>query len=378
MTPSPDREVTGDPSADGASRRGIPPWLVGVVGLSIGVAIALRVLIAHGMDPTIFVAFGEGSTVETEYATRLLGEVTTRQGLGHDGRFFFAQANDPWYLEPEVHAVVLDDPRYRAQRMLFPLIAGGFGFFPPGVVAWSMLVTNLLALGLGAFLAALLAQRWGGAAWLGLAVPMNIGLIFELDIGGAGIVAYVCCLGAVSALVTERIDLASVLFAAAALSREVMLLFAIGVFVLWWLEERRFVWRIVTAPLLATAGWYVYVWYRLAGISGVGDKPANFAPPFVGIVDAFRSWLGDPVDLLVNLVLLSIVIAVVPLTLRGRLPLAWGALPFIALATVLSVEVLRGPFNLSRAVAPVFTAIPFLIFLPRRMAPDAGSLGRAP
>jgi hypothetical protein len=262
--------------------------------------------------------------------------------------------------------------------MLFPMIAGGFGFFPPGVVAWSMLVTNLLALGFGAFLAALLAQRWGGAAWLGLAVPLNIGLLFELDIGGAGIVAYVCCLAAVSALITERIGLASLLFAAAALSREVMLLFAIGVFALWWLEERRFVWSVLTAPLLATAGWYVYVWYRLEGISGVGGKPTNFAPPFVGIVEAFRSWLGDPVDLLVNLTLLSIVVALVPLTLRSRLPLAWGALPFIALATVLSVEVIREPFNFSRALAPVFTAIPFLIFGATRVATDADRFGRAP
>jgi hypothetical protein len=359
-------EVDGDPSAGGASRGGIPAWLVGVAGLSIGVAIALRVLISHGMDPTIFVAFGEESTVENAYAIRLLGEVTTREGLGHDGRYFFAQANDPWYLEPELHAAVLDDPRYRAQRMLFPLVAGGFGFFPPGVVAWSMLVTNLLALGLGTFLAALLAQRWGGTAWLGLAVAVNIGLLFELDIGGAGILAYACCLGAVYALVTERIGLASILFAGAALSREVMLLFAIGVFVLWWLEERRFVWRIVTVPLLATVGWYAYVWYRLVDISGVGGKTSNFAPPFVGIVEAFRSWFRDPIDLLVNLVLLLIVVAFVPLALRSRLPLAWGALPFMALAIVLSVEVLREPFNFSRALAPVFTAIPFLVVLPSR------------
>jgi hypothetical protein len=262
--------------------------------------------------------------------------------------------------------------------MLYPLVAGGFGFFPPGVVAWSMLVTNLLALGLGSFLAALLAQRWGVTAWLGLAVPANIGLLFELDIGGAGILAYACCLGAVYALVTERLGMASLLFAAAALSREVMLLFAIGIFVLWWLEERRFLWRILTAPLLATAGWYVYVWYRLTGISGVGGKPRNFAPPFVGIVEALRSWLGDPIDLVINLVLLSIIVALVPLALRSRLPLAWGALPFIALAMVLSVEVLREPFNLSRALAPVLTAIPFLVFGPKRLAtyPDRG--GRFP
>ena len=368
----------GDPSDKRVSRSGIPAWLVGVAGLLIGVAIVLPTLIKHEMDPTIFVALGEGSTVETEYAVRLLGDVTTRQGLGHDGRFFFAQANDPWYIDPEVHAAVLDEPRYRAQRMLYPLIAGGFGFFPPGVVAWSMLATNLLALGLGGFLAARLALRWGGAAVLGLAVPLNIGLIFELDIGGAGILAYVCCLGAVSALVSDRVGLASLLFAAAALSREVMVLFAIGVFVLWWLEERRFVWQIVGVPVLATAGWYVYLWDRLMGISGVGGRTANFAAPFVGIVESFRSWLKDPIDLLVNLVLLSIVVALVPLTLRSRSPLAWGALPFIALATVLSVEVLREPFNLSRALAPVFTAIPFLIFGSKRAAMDADPLGRAP
>jgi hypothetical protein len=343
-----------------------PPWLVGAVGFAIGSVIALRVLIPNAMDPTIFIALGEASPVETSYAIRLLGDVTTRQGLGHDGRFFFAQANDPWYLKPERHAVVLDQPRYRAQRMLFPLVAGGFGFFPPSVVVWSMLVTNLLAMGLGAFLAAKLAVRWGATSWLGLAVPLNIGLLFELDIGGAGILAYTCGLGALYALTVERTSLASLLFAASALSREVMLLFAVGVFVLWWLEGRVLLWRIVITPLLVVAVWYVYLRFRLIGITGAGGATPNFAPPFVGIFEAFRSWVGDPIDLFVNMVLLTVLIAFVPLALRSRSPIAWGALPFIALACVLSVGVLREPFNFSRALAPVFTAIPFLVVLPSR------------
>ena len=100
-------------------------------------------------------------------------------------------------------------------------------------------------------------------------------MLFELDIGGAGILAYMCCLGAVYALVTERIGLASTLFAAAALSREVMVLFAIGVFVLWWFEERRYLWPIVIAPLLAAAGWYAYLWYRLTGLQGRAGSPGT-------------------------------------------------------------------------------------------------------
>ncbi len=350
--------------------------LVGAAGLAISVVIALRVLIPNGMDPTIFIALGEDAPIQTEYAVRLLGEVTTRHDLGHDGKYFFVQANDPWFLEPQQHAVVLDRPAYRGQRMMFPMIAGGFGLFPPGVVVWSMLLTNLLAMGLGAYLAARLALRWGGSPWLGLAVPLNIGLIFELDIGGAGILAYTCCLGAVYALATERTRLASVLFAAAALSREVMVLFAVGVFAVWWLEERRLPWRIVITPLLAVAVWYVYLRFRLMGISGVGGGTPNFAPPFLGIFEAFRSWVGDPLALVVNVVLVSVVIAVVPLALRSRLAIAWGALPFVALTTVLSVEVLREPFNFSRALAPVFTAIAFLVFVPRHPSTHADWLGR--
>jgi hypothetical protein len=350
------------------------PLLVGVAGLAISVVIALRVLIPNGMDPTIFIAFGEDAPVQTEYAVRLLGEVTTRHDLGHDGKFFFAQANDPWYLEPQQHAVVLDRPAYRGQRMLFPMIAGGFGLFPPGVVVWAMLVTNLLAMAVGAFLAAKLASSWGASPWLGLWVPLNIGLLFELDIGGAGILAYACCLGALHALLDDRTWLAGLLFAAAALSREVMVLFAVGVFVLWWLDRRERPWRLVVTPLVAMAVWYVYLHVRLSGVTGVGSGTQNFAPPFAGFLEAFRSWVEDPINLIYELPLLAVIIAFIPLAIRSRLPIAWGALPFIALATILSVNVWREPFDLSRALAPVFTAIPFLVVVPRSDRPLARSV----
>jgi hypothetical protein len=330
------------------------------------------------MDPTIFLALGDKAPVQTEYARRLLGEVATRPNLGHDGRFFFAQANDPWYLEPRLNATVLDRPIYRGQRMLFPMIAGGFGLFPPSVVVWSMLVTNLLAMGIGALLAARLAVSWGASPWLGLAVPLNIGLIYEVAIGGAGIVAYVCCLGALYALVTDRTWTPALLFAAAALAREVMIAFAVGVFILHWFQQRRFRWRIVILPLLAVAGWHVYLRVRLGGVSGVG-KPVEFDAPFVGMWQAFRSWATDPSDLLLSMTMLIIVVAFTVLAIRSRLPIAWGALPFVALATVLSVHVWLDAFNFTRALAPVFTAAPFLVVVPKGDTPltHAGRFTRA-
>jgi hypothetical protein len=231
-----------------------------------------------------------------------------------------------------------------------------------------MLVTNLLALGIGTILAARLATLWSAPSWLGLAVPVNLGLLYEIVIDGSGVVAYAFCLGALYALATERITSASVLFAAATLSREVMLLFAVGVFILY-LYRQRALWRIVLVPLVAMAIWYVYLRSRLAGVSGVGGGLQAFAPPFVGLSQAVRSWAREPDDLVVSLMILVIVVTFTILALRSRLPIAWGALPFIALATTLSVYVWREPFDLSRALVPVFTAAPFLLVLARRETP---------
>jgi hypothetical protein len=249
--------------------------------------------------------------------------------------------------------------------MLFPMIAGGFGFFPPEVVVWSMLVTNLLALGVGSMLAARLASLWDAPTWLGLAVPVNLGLLYEIVIDGSGVVAYVFCLGALYALATDRTSMASALFAAAALSREVMVAFAFGVFVLY-LYQHRALWRIVLVPLAAMAVWYLYLRSRLAGVSGIGGSLPAFAPPFVGIWQAMEWWTRKPGDLAVSLVILVIVVTFTILAWRRRLPIAWGALPFVILATMLSVHVWREPFDLSRALVPVFTAAPFLLVVADR------------
>ena len=336
---------------------------MGLVGIAVAGTFVLRILLPGRMDPTIFLALGKQAPIQTEYARELLGDVTPRTLGGHDGKYFFAQANDPWHLDPYTHAAVLDRPIYRGQRMLFPMLAGGFGLFPPHVVVWAMLVTNLLAIGVGSLFAARLAVHRGASPWLGLAVPLNIGLIFEVYVGGAGIVAYVLCLGAVSFLEEDRSWAAAALLAGAALSREVMLVFAAGVFVLFWISERRAWWRFVTVPVVAMAFWHLYLRYRLAGVTGVGGGPQIFAVPFTGMWQAFRQWGRQPDDLLLNGAMLLVVVAFTLRAVRGRLPLAWGALPFVALASVLSMYVWLEPFDLARAFAPVLTAAAFVLFV---------------
>ena len=64
--------------------------------------------------------------------------------------------------------------------------------------------------------------------------------------------------------------------------------------------------------------------------------------------------------LVVNLAILVLVVAFVLAAIRSRSPLAWGALPFVFLATTLSLNVWRETHDFVRVLSPVFTAIPFL------------------
>ena len=345
------------------SVRHAPAWAIGVAGLVVATAFALRILIPYGLDPTIFASFGNGSTPQDAYVRDRLGQISTRSRYAHDGKYYFIQANDPWLSEPHQNAALLDRPIYRSQRMLYPVLVGGFGLFPPEAIVWSMLLINIVAMAIGAAIAASLAASWELPAWLGLLVPLNIGLLFELEIGGAGILAYALCLTGLYALVHDRAGIASVLFTAAALTREVMVLFPAGLLLLWVLERRPPAWRIITYPIAAVALWNIYIRIRLSGVTGTGVAWGNFSAPFYGILQAFGWWLRYP-HLLINIAIIGIVAMFGLVAIRSRSPIAWGALPFIALSTVLSDNVWRETFDVARAVAPVFTAIPFVVLSP--------------
>ena len=343
--------------------------LIGLIGGLIGASYAVRVMAPVGMDPSILLALGEESSLQTSYASDLLGEVAVRPSLGHDGKFFFAQANDPWFLDPENHAAVLDRPAYRGQRMLYPMVAGGFGLFSPTVTVWAMVAWNVAAMGAGAALLAALVRGWGATPWLGLAFPVNLGLLSELSIGGAGIIALALGVAAVLAFERDRLLAAATCLALAALSREVMLAFAAGLAISAWIATRRVRWQLMLAPVLAVVVWGLYLRSRVGSLAS-DPQVRELTLPFVGLGEAAGYWLHDGTDLAIGIIFVVTLILFAIRAVRGTNPLAWGALPFVALASMLSVFVWREHFDIARAIAPVLTAYPVLLFLSRRKAPD--------
>ena len=337
------------------------PALVAVVGFVIVAVLVLRALTALDWDATVFVGFGEEATPTRAYAEERLGEVFLRVGQGHDGKFFFVQANDPWLVEPVENAEVLDLPLYRSQRMLYPMLAGGSGLLGPEQIVWGLLVTNLVAIALGTWGTAVVAQRIGVSPWLGLAFAFNIGFISSVTVSGAGILAAAAAFWAVAALLDGRSYPAIVLLAAAALTREVMLVAALGA--AWWLWKqgrRRIALATVLIPASVVGVWALYLRLRLDGDQ---ESVGVVGLPLVGLAKAVPEWMGDPVALLAGFGMILLLVLYTRQVFRSQSLLGWTFLGFIPLAILFTDMVWVNWFDFTRVIAPVITAFVLLVFV---------------
>lgn len=349
-----------------------PVVWVTIVSLAVVLAALIRFLALSDWDPTAVIAFGEDAVEITEYAENLLGrEVMTREQLGHDGKFFFIQANDPLFLDPDNHAVYLDRPTYRAQRMLFPLLAGGFGILPATVIQWTMLLVNVGAVALGGWATARLAQEMGGTPWLGLAFALNIGVISDMMIGGAGILALALGVLGVLALERERLWQAVGWLTVAALTREVMLLFVAGVGLL---ALKRIGWRALwvgVVPGMATVAWAAYLRIRIPDASIASDVRELSGLPFQGIIEAIPRWADRAIDPLVAGILLLLGVVLLVRSIVTPTYIGWGSVGFFIMSLFLSDLVWGRYFDITRALAPVMTAYVLVTFTSRRIpVPD--------
>jgi len=343
------------------------PVLVGIVGSVIALLIATRVLNTIDNDPTVFVAFGVDSTEINEYAeARLEREVWKRATLGHDGKYFFVQANDPFVLEPDKNIVVIDRPLYRSQRMFYPVLAGGVGLFPADVIVWALLIVNLIAMGVGSWAVAYLAREMGGSPWWGLAFILNLGFISEMTIDGAGVVAAAAAFGAVVMILKQRLGWAIALLAIAVLSREAMLIAAAGsAFWLWRRGERRNAALVAGIPLAAVVLWAIYLRFRIEFDTGASEVQ-EIGLPFAGFVDAFELWAGDPLNLMAGIAMMVLFILFTRRVLISGHLVGWAFLGFVPLAILFTRQVWQSYFDITRAVAPVLTAFVLLVFLAGR------------
>lgn len=336
------------------------PILISLFGVGAFVVGSLAIA---DWDPTILVAVGEYSGPTREFAEEHLGEIYLTPQLGHDGKFFFVQANDPWVLDPETNALVLDRPLYRSQRMFYPVLAGGAGLFTPQQIVWAMVAVNIVAMGLGTLATSAVAAKMGLSVFWGLAFAFNLGFLMEVSIGGAGVVAGALAFGAAALIQRGRLSWAVALLVLAVLAREAMVLTAIGCAYWLWTRkgDRKHAVLAVSLPMGAAALWAIYLRMRIVWESGAGQIQ-EIGVPFGGFIEAVGSWVaGDLLSLATGFVILLILLAFVVRALRSPELVGWAFLLFALLGMMFTEQVWRSYFDIARAVAPALTAYVLLI-----------------
>jgi hypothetical protein len=258
---------------------------------------------------------------------------SSQNAVGYDGQFFLYVALDPLGARP-----YLDVPAYRYSRPAYPLAARVLALGRSGAVPWTLLLLGIAGAAAVTFAASAWAEREGLSPWYGALLGVYPGVFLAVSWDLSEALGY--GLAALGLLAFGRSDergvtRASLLFAAAAVTRETTLLFPIA-FAVWLAFHAR---RRDAARLLALAfGPYVALkiglalWLHSAGAA----RATHVEPlPFLGLI---RQWpWGDAhVQQILSVVLPGLLAVVVAWRAIGELTPAMLAL----IANVLFLVVL--------------------------------------
>ena len=326
--------------------------------IGVGVYLALVVVLAatHGGNAEWFMKFGTDSSV-TAYGREVLGpDLVVPFDEAQDGTAFWVQARDPLLTDPAAMEAYTDRPQYRADRVLYPLLAAPFALGGEQGLVWGLVVVNLGVVFAGGYLTARLAQQIGAPVGAGYAFAANPLVLASVVLDVADALAVVALVAVVLAVRRERWAWAVVAAVAAVLTKEAGILVigavALGATTAPW--RRRF--ALVAVPGVVLAAWAAYVRLRVdSRTTGVEEVTVV---PFGGFSQAWRlAWAPQGqwgAAMIAGLLVVVAVVIVVRWWRRRTLEL-WAALPFALLVPFLSGQVVHWGTNSVRAIGPSLT-----------------------
>ncbi|MGB7860214.1 MAG: hypothetical protein WBM90_06925, partial [Acidimicrobiia bacterium] len=310
-------------------------WFV-IAGLVSIVLVVTQGLAVGGLEGLLQV--GETSTLRPIIEAEL-GEVPLAEGPGHDGQIYYAIGLD---LSGDVVGPLLDHGAYRYRRILYPLVASGFGLLGGTAFLYGLVIVAVVSVSVAAALVAQLAVRNGRREWWALLVVLNPGVWLSIRLLTGDGLAIALMVWAVSVLYSKR-DGAAWIFSLSALTKDVFLATPIP------LGIARRHWRIVLIPIAVMVGWMTWLTITI----GDGFAPrGNIDLPLVGIIDAIPNWSSiDGEDWFYLIFALASVFGGLVVALLKKSDLRWSILAWSGLGLISSAWVWDFGNNAARAFA---------------------------
>jgi hypothetical protein len=307
------------------------------------VFVLLRLAIATHGNISFFIVAGI-----THSSPRLMNpRIIVVPNSGYDGQFYYRMALDPADMARSAFGITLDSVS-RLQRIAYPAIAWLLAAGRPSLVPDTLVITNVIGLGVMGFGGGLMARDSGRHALWGLVLAGYWGYLWSAGRDLTEIAAAAFLVLGLYAYRQERWVLASLLLLGAVLSKEtsayIVLVIAATRLLGWAVRRRR---RPITledaawiVPLVGFASWQAVVYSVTGHAPLLSSGQANLGPPFTGVIDGFRFhfedvpsrasfiWFGE---------LAVLIIAAAVSVRRSSIPiherLAWAAVVVLAIST---------------------------------------------
>jgi hypothetical protein len=264
------------------------PWCTIFIVAPFYLCLVVAWLARHDFDPSYFVHAGD-FFVDAQHAPKNL--TILEKSFGYDGQFYYRLALSPFTHDQSGFGVRLDSPRYRQQRILYPLLASLLSLGATNLVPWSLIFVNYLGVCVIGWLGGLYAQAVGRHALWGIAFALYAGFLLTLSFDLTEIVEVCLILASLVLIRCERQRTAAVLLLLAVLAKETALLVAVGALLSYLVA----VWRgtckqsplLFALPVAGYLGWQAWL-YRNWMTSLDSAIESNVGFPMAGFVSYFR------------------------------------------------------------------------------------------
>jgi len=349
-------------------------WLNSPVVPAIIIAICyitffVLLLRARGGDVSLFVIAG-GVNVD---AAKVPAGLTVIPNIGgYDGIWFYRLAINPFTSVQAAHGIRIDNPPYRQQRVMYPLIVWLLSLGHVAWIPWLLVIVNIIASAVMAGFAGAFAKRFGLNALWGVIVPLYPGFVLTFSRDLAEIVTAAFAMGAIWAVASRRNLAAALLLTAAVLTREPTLLLAFALAAAWLIErllhrERRISATTFSLPIAVYTVWQFFLAMRW-GVSPLRAGAPARALPFVEFARflaaaSFRRDHQERLYFLESLFLAAIVIVIVLIWRRSRAPLEWRLawLGYLAIFSIMPHTIWIEDYGFLRIFADLFLVSAALI-----------------
>jgi hypothetical protein len=310
--------------------------------------VLLRLAIATHGNISFFIVAGI-----THSSPRLMNpRIIVVPNSGYDGQFYYRMALDPADMARSAFGITLDSVS-RLQRIAYPAIAWLLAAGRPSLVPDTLVITNVIGLGVIGFGGALMARNSGRHALWGLVLAGYWGYLWSAGRDLTEITAAAFLVLGLYAYRRERWILASVLLLGAVLSKETsayIVLVIAATRLTGWAVRRRRRRRPITledaawiVPLVGFASWQAVVFSVTGHAPLLSSGQANLGPPFTGVVDGLRFHFEAmpsraSIIWFAELAVLIILVAAAAVSVRrSSIPiheqLAWVAVLVLAIST---------------------------------------------